>query len=123
MPIMSEPAVDAFYRSLGQRVRAARDEAGITQTQLAEGIGLTRSSVANLEAGRQRIMLHVAVSIAELLGTQLSELIVEAEQRGFDLERLGQQIEQHQDYDEHDRNFVISTVRASVKGETPRDPS
>lgn len=40
----------------------------MTQQELATAIGLTRTSIANLEAGRQRIPLHILYAIAEALG-------------------------------------------------------
>ena len=37
--------------AIGQRIRLAREAAGVTQLELAEAIGLTRTSIANIEAG------------------------------------------------------------------------
>lgn len=42
-------------QEFGKRLAAARMAAGLTQTQFGEQIGLSRSSIANMEAGRQRI--------------------------------------------------------------------
>ena len=36
---------------------------------LGQRIGFTRSSIANLEAGRQRIALHLFIIISTVLGT------------------------------------------------------
>lgn len=46
------------YRMLGVAIREARIKARKTQSELADCVGLTRTSVANIEAGRQRILLH-----------------------------------------------------------------
>lgn len=64
-----------FYADFGQRVRAARETAGFTQRELADRLGLTRSSVANIEAGRQRALLHVAAAVAETTGTRPADLV------------------------------------------------
>lgn len=65
-----------LYSLFGKRVADARDRAGYTQLQLAEKIGLSRASVANIEAGRQRIVLHQALEIAEALGiSSIGELL------------------------------------------------
>lgn len=37
---------------------------GWTQSDLAKRIGLTRTSVVNIEAGRQRVLLHDVEKIA-----------------------------------------------------------
>lgn len=59
----------------GRRVRAAREAGGLTQQQMAERLGLTRSSVANIEAGRQRALLHVAATIAAAIGAPAADLL------------------------------------------------
>lgn len=67
--------MDRFYADFGQRMRSAREAAGLTQQQLADRLALTRSSVANIEAGRQRALLHVAAAVAEATGTQARDLL------------------------------------------------
>lgn len=67
--------IGLFYAYVGKNVRSARIEAGISQTLLAQKIGFNRSSVANLEAGRQRIALHLFFLIAEALGTEPARLL------------------------------------------------
>jgi transcriptional regulator with XRE-family HTH domain len=47
----------------------------MSQAVLARQIGFTRSSIANLEAGRQRIALHLFVQIAQALDIEPAELI------------------------------------------------
>jgi transcriptional regulator with XRE-family HTH domain len=47
-----------LYRQLGRTVAARRKELRLTQVEVAVQLGLTRASLANLENGRQRIMLH-----------------------------------------------------------------
>jgi len=47
-----------LYRRLGREVAARREKLGLTQSKVAAQLGLTRASLANLENGRQRILLH-----------------------------------------------------------------
>ena len=54
----------AFYKAVGQLVRAARDKAGLTQNALASRLGLTRTSVTNIEKGRQKVLLHTFCDLA-----------------------------------------------------------
>jgi transcriptional regulator with XRE-family HTH domain len=70
-------AVARFYKDVGRLVREARGRTKptMTQAQLAAAVDMTRSSIANLEAGRQRIPLHVLVWIAEVLGIEPSALL------------------------------------------------
>ncbi len=78
--------VDALYKQFGQRVKRYRRAAKLTQAQVAEHVGLTRTSITNIEYGRQHVMLHqllllasaVRVSPTQLLsdeGTALEDLV------------------------------------------------
>ena len=66
---------DAFYSNLGRRLKAVRKRANLTQAALAERVGLTRTSIANVETGRQRILTHTLCQIALSLGVEPSELL------------------------------------------------
>jgi transcriptional regulator with XRE-family HTH domain len=48
---------------------------GIAQEELATFSGLTRSSIANIENGKQRVLLHQLVQFAEALRTNVEALI------------------------------------------------
>jgi len=63
-----------FYAAAGARIREVRSKA-VTQEQLAKAVGLSRMSVANIEAGRQKLLLHHAILIAHALGMSLTELV------------------------------------------------
>jgi transcriptional regulator with XRE-family HTH domain len=67
LPDVGDSSIDLFYGDVGNRIKSARIDAGISQATLAQLIGFNRSSVANLEAGRQRIALHLFTLIAEAL--------------------------------------------------------
>jgi transcriptional regulator with XRE-family HTH domain len=64
-----------FYKEVGQRIRAARMNAKITQADLADLIGLTRTSVTNLEAGRQRMPLHLFAAIERAVSAPAGSLL------------------------------------------------
>jgi transcriptional regulator with XRE-family HTH domain len=55
------------YRLLGSRAAKRRDELGLTQAEVASQIGLSRASLANLETGRQKILLHHVYKLAAAL--------------------------------------------------------
>lgn len=56
-----------IYRLLGRNIAAHRAARKLTQAQVAEQLGLTRASLANIETGRQRAMLHHIYEIADAL--------------------------------------------------------
>jgi transcriptional regulator with XRE-family HTH domain len=47
-----------IYRLLGLRAAERRKQLKLTQAEVAKLIGLTRASLANLETGRQKVLLH-----------------------------------------------------------------
>ena len=56
-----------LYRRLGQTVAKRRRELDLTQSDIAEKLGLSRASLANLEKGRQRIMVHQLFALVNAL--------------------------------------------------------
>lgn len=65
----------SFYNAVGNLIRKARERAGISQERLAAEINLTRTSITNIEKGRQKIMLHTLVEIARILNVEPSSLL------------------------------------------------
>ena len=69
-------ASTGVYRALGERVARLRRGLGLTQVALAERVGVSRASIASIEAGRQRIALDQIYLIGGALGiARLDELI------------------------------------------------
>jgi len=67
--------VDALYKEFGQGLRRARKEAELTQKELAERVGLTRTSITNIERGSQHIALHQLFQLASVLGQEPAALL------------------------------------------------
>ena len=81
---------DAFYRELGRRVAARRTARRLTQFDVAEAIGSSRASVANIEAGRQGLQVHQLYPLARALDLDdLGELIPTGVPATLDDEPLG----------------------------------
>ena len=66
---------DEIYREVGRKIRQTRENQHLSQDSLAQRLGISRTSMVNIEAGRQRTPLHVLWQIAELLETKLTLLI------------------------------------------------
>lgn len=64
-----------FYQTLGQRLREARRSVNLTQGDLARAVGVSRTSITNIETGRQPLYVHTLLRFAEILGITASELI------------------------------------------------
>lgn len=70
---MSETLIDAH--EVGRRVRLRREQAGLSQSRLAQLAGLSPSYVSLIESGRRVPARDVLVSLAAALGAGLDELV------------------------------------------------
>ena len=64
-----------FYRQLGERIRTLRKRRELSQDALARLVGLSRTSLTNIEIGRQHPPLHTFCEIVEQLQVDFSELL------------------------------------------------
>lgn len=67
--------VQPIYRAVGARVQMIREAVGMTQSELAKKIGYTRTSIVNIEAGRQRLPLHQVEEVASALSSTPKHLL------------------------------------------------
>jgi transcriptional regulator with XRE-family HTH domain len=69
--------VEPFYSEVGLRIQALRNQNGMSQEQLGRRLDppVTRASIANIEAGKQRVLAHTLVQLAEVLDVELSALL------------------------------------------------
>lgn len=74
---------DPFYEHLGERLRERRQSKRVTQEDLAQVLGLNRTTVVNIEKGRQRLAVHQLVQIADHLGCTPGELIPSLAEEGL----------------------------------------
>lgn len=66
---------DRFRREVGILIKTARNKAKISQKNLAQSIGLTRTSINNIEHGRQRIILDTLLIVSSILKTSIVDLL------------------------------------------------
>lgn len=65
---MRAEAKRKFNKSFGRVIAGMRKAAGISQESIAKRLGVTRSAVANMEAGRQSVFVSQLFVIAHLCG-------------------------------------------------------
>lgn len=58
-------------QAVGEEIRRARKELGLTQLEVAGRLGASQSYVANVEAGRENLTIGKLAQIAGALGTAL----------------------------------------------------
>lgn len=75
------PKEQHYYKALGKRIAARRQENGWTQTTLADALGIAQQTLAHYEGGRLRLPVALlpelsyqfAISTDELLGVHASK--------------------------------------------------
>src|SRR5688572_31187866 len=67
----------SFYEEVGRRIREARKQRKppLTQAELADQVALTRTSITNVEKGRQKFLLHTLADIATALQVEPASLL------------------------------------------------
>ena len=79
---MNDGDVDPFYRSFGKLVRLHRQRLPkLTQEKLGLMVGLSRTSVTNVEKGRQHVALHQVFALAEALRVKPEALLPSSGER------------------------------------------
>ena len=64
-----------FYQQLGANIRGHRKALKLSQDALAKMVGLTRTSLTNIENGRQHPPLHTFCEIVEQLKVGVTDLL------------------------------------------------
>ena len=102
----------AFYEEVGRRIRDARRKRkpALTQDGLAKLVGLTRTSITNVEQGRQKCLLHTLADIAIALQVEPANLIPTAK---ASLEKLGAALKNRPTAE---KDWIMSTITAAQTG-------
>jgi len=67
--------VEQLYREFGRALRARRKQAGLSQDNVAKRVGMSRTSITNIEQGRQHVSLHILYELAGAVGTTPGDLL------------------------------------------------
>ena len=80
---------ERFYVEFGRRVRVHRERKGWSQDALGQALPkpMTRASIANIEAGQQRVLAHTLCDIAAALGVPVTDLLTPPEKTTIDDQR------------------------------------
>lgn len=105
-------------KTTGERLAGIRKNKGFSQVQLAEKVGVIRTTIADYEAGRSRIYdemitrLSIALEITpgELLG--LSETIKNEENISL---RYTKRIKEIEKLPEHKKRVILKMIDDSIK--------
>jgi len=63
------------FKEIGKKIQLAREEKGMTQSGLAEALGITQAALSNYELGKRRLYLYQIQKIAEIVEKKLNFFI------------------------------------------------
>ncbi len=98
----------AFYTELGHRIREAREKSHLTQETLAKMVSLTRTSVTNIEKGRQQLLVHTLVEISKALQVSPESLLPQTQSIG--VKALDELDELLKDHSPQEKEWIKATV-------------
>ena len=64
-----------LHKAIGAELKKIRKKKGYNQSDLAEKIGLERTSITNIETGRQKATVTVLYKICGLFDIEISDLL------------------------------------------------
>lgn len=76
------------YKKIGQKLQKAREEAGLSQEELARKLGCTQSSLSNYELGKRRLYLSDLQRISHILGKPVTYFLENSLNEELDSEEL-----------------------------------
>ena len=111
---------DTTYAELGKLVRRHRMRLKLTQDQLADRVGLSRTSITNIEKGRQKVLIHHLIHLAESLQVRPEALLPP-----IGMPHIPPEIEQRLDKNlrDNEKDWVRSIVGSGTKGAKPHGES
>jgi transcriptional regulator with XRE-family HTH domain len=101
-----------LYAGIGKRVRTVRERLGLTQKGLGSLVHLTRTSITNIERGKQRILVHTLVDLAKALKVAPGELLISEDAR-IDVVADLEELLKHRPRIE--RDWIKATIGAAGK--------
>jgi len=71
---LDTPSMESYLYVVRNRVREMRTEAGMTQADLGDALGVSRQTINSIEAGRYLPSLPLALKIGRLFGSPVHEI-------------------------------------------------
>jgi transcriptional regulator with XRE-family HTH domain len=128
-PLPMSPDEHAFFQTVGSRIARCRNEANLTQVQLADALGIPQPQLASYEIGRRRVPVSLLPSLARALAVPIEDLIGEdgpqpSPRRG-PASRVQQQLERIQSLPRAQQRFVMQMIDTVLQqaGQDPVSPS
>lgn len=67
--------IEDVYIKIGDSILNARLKKDLTQEQVAEKLRCNRTSIAKIEMGKQRVLIHDLIDICKVLDLDIKEIL------------------------------------------------
>jgi transcriptional regulator with XRE-family HTH domain len=104
---------EPIYREIGANIRTRRRQADVSQDDVAARVGISRATLANIETGRQRLLVHQLYRLAKVLGAKPSDLLPAA--KDDEMPSHLNAVEIHGDVSAEQKKQVVQLI-GSVRG-------
>jgi transcriptional regulator with XRE-family HTH domain len=119
LDVLTYDGAMSSLHEIGARIRSARQEQGLTQDELAQAIGVSRSAVAQWETGRAGQVMANLTRVATALDVGVEHLMVGADKRAPAQAATGDELALLRLYREcapDDRQLLLRTARRLAAG-------
>jgi len=110
----------SFYQQFGRRIAERRKALGLTQTDLAQQLGVAQQTMAHYEGGSARIAVAMLPIIARTLSISIEELIggtAQTRSKRGPASKLQQQFEQASRLPRAKQQFLSNMIATVIKAE------
>ena len=120
---MTKSEAEQFFREVGKRIASARKELNLTQTQLAEKLGVKQQAIASYKVGRRHVPLAFLVKLAEALyvdGTDMLPIESNSKKKRGPIPRLQREIERVRELPQSKQKLVLDLLETILKSDSGR---
>lgn len=114
-------------KEVGERLRRLRGARDVTQVELAKLVGVTQSSVSEMERGIRTVTSNLAVKIARALRVSIDEILVgsngKAERTPLSSVKLLRRVQRIEKLPEARQRVVLKFIDALIDQESTRERS
>ena len=105
------------FKLLGRRVKFIRMDKGISQTKMAEMLGLSQTNLSNMESGRTTITTQNLFKMKDILNCKMTDFFVDFDAEAEDVSNLKDEGAAKQAIELEDAVQILRLLKAvEIKG-------
>ena len=108
--------IDTNYKILGSRITKFRKEAGHTQKQLADKLGISQQLMANYELGQRRIHALLLIQLAKALYVSIDDLLGINKNKPGPMPKIQKILYKIMDLPLNKQKLIIKAIDTLIKG-------